>query len=255
MHPIMTSPIASADQNKPSANRRYGGLSAEERSRQRREKLLEASIEVFGTLGLRKATMRDICNEARIAERYFSEHFNSASDAYEAAFKHISEQALMVTGVAMAAAPLNTRDLSIAGLTAFFSYVKDDPRRAQILLVDASSYWRHVTIKTNPELTRHASAMAHFSRVLYPDLPKNIELELLGGALIGLVLQSCLTWVQNGFKQPVDVAVRHLMFAWDGLDAWFKAEIEKARLAPPPVVAAKRPKAVAKKAPPAAKRA
>ncbi|MGC4059784.1 MAG: TetR/AcrR family transcriptional regulator [Aquabacterium sp.] len=252
----MTSPIASPDpaQTKTSANRRYGGLSAEERSRQRRDKLLEASIEVFGTLGLRKATMRDICNEARIAERYFSEHFSSASDAYEAAFKQISEQALMVTGVAMAAAPLNTRALSVAGLTAFFSYVKEDPRRAQILLVDASSYWRHVTIKTNPELTRHASAMSHFSRVLYPDLPKSIELELLGGALIGLVLQSCLTWVQNGFKQPVDVAVQHLLFAWDGLDAWFKAEIEKAKLAPPPV-AAKRPKAVAKKAPPAAKRA
>jgi len=247
MHPTMNRPLASSDQSntKASANRRYGGLSAEERTRQRRQKLLDASIEVFGTLGLRKATMRDICNEARIAERYFSEHFSSASDAYEAAFKQLSEQALMVTGAAMAASPLNTRALAKAGLTAFFAYVKEDPRRAQILLIDASSYWRHITIKTNPELNRHAKAMWHFSQVLYPGLPSSIQLELLGGGLIGLVLQACLTWAQGGFVQPVDVVVQHLLFAWDGLDAWFKEEIEKAKLAPPP----KAIKAAAKKAP------
>jgi len=244
--PIMTSPIALPEPltSKAAANRRYGGLSAEERTRQRRQKLLEASIEVFGTLGLRKATMRDICNEARIAERYFSEHFQNASDAYEAAFKFISEEALKATGAAMAVAPLNTRALAEAGLKAFFTYVKEDPRRAQILLIDASSYWRHITIKTNPELTKHAGAMRHFSMVLYPDLPKSIQLEIIGGALMGLTLQSCLTWAQDGFKQPVDVAVNHLMFAWEGLDAWFRAEIEKAKLAPP----SKPVKAAAKKA-------
>ena len=212
-------------------SRRYGGMSAEERSLQRRQKLLEASLEVFGTLGLRKATMRDICNEARIAERYFSEHFASAAEAYEAVFKQISEQALVTTGVAMTSCPFNTHDMAIAGLTAFFQFVKEDPRRAQIMLIDASSYWRHVTIRTNKELNRHANAMKHFSSMLYPDLPKKIELEIVGGALIGLSIQSCLNWVQSGFKQPVDVVVHHLMFAWDGLDRWFKNEIAAAHAA------------------------
>jgi AcrR family transcriptional regulator len=231
---IMTSSIELPDQatSKAAANRRYGGLSAQERTDQRRQKLLDASIKVFGTLGLRKATMRDICNEARIAERYFSEHFNSASDAYEASFKFISEQALKVSGAAMASAPLNTRALAEAGLKAFFTYIKEDPRRAQILLIDASSYWRHIAIKTNPELTKQMGAMRHFCTVLYPDLPQSIELEIIGGALMGLTLQSCLTWAQSGFVQPVDVAVNHLLFAWEGLDTWFRTEIEKAKLTP-----------------------
>ena len=229
-------------------SRRYGGMSSEERSQQRREKLLEASIEVFGTLGLRKATMRDICNQARIAERYFSEHFASAADAYEAAFKQISEQALVTTGVALTTAPLNTHDMAIAGLTAFFRFVQEDPRRAQILLVDASSYWRHVTIRTNKELTRHSYALKHFSEMIYPDLPKEIELEIIGGALIGLSLQSCLNWVQSGFKQPIEVVVKHLMFAWDGLDRWFKDEIEAAKVAAKAAPAAKAPAVKAKAA-------
>lgn len=208
------------------AARRYGGLSAQERSTQRREKLLDASIQVFGTLGLRKATMRDICNEARIAERYFSEHFASASEAYEAAFKHISEQAVAATGAAIMAAPLNTHDMAIAGLTGFFRFVKDDPRRAQILLIDASSYWRHVTVKTNPELNRHAMLMKRFAEVIYPGLPKDVRLEIVGAALIGASLQPCLTWVQGGFKQPIDTVVQNLLFIWDGLDTWLRAQIE-----------------------------
>jgi len=230
------------------AERRYGGLSAQERSLQRREKLLEASIQVFGTLGLRKATMRDICNEARIAERYFSEHFASASEAYEAAFRHISEQAVAATGSAMVAAPLTTLDMAKAGLTAFFRFVKEDPRRAQILLIDASSYWRHVTIKTNPELNRHALLMKRFAEIIYPGLPKSVRLDIIGAALIGATLQACLTWVQGGFKQPIETVVEHLLFVWNGLDDWMRAQIEagKAAQAAAPAAAVLAPAVAAK---------
>lgn len=225
-------PLPGQNDAKSSAlERRYGGLSADERNRQRRQKFLDAAVQVFGTLGLRKATIRDICNEARIAERYFAEHFSSASDAYEAVFKLISEQALVTTGMAIAAAPMNTRDMSVAGLTAFLSFVKEDRRRAQILLIDASSYWRHVTIRTNPELNKHSLAMKRFSDVLYPDLPDHIELEIIGAALIGSTLQACLNWVQSGCKQSVESVVHHLMFAWDGMDRWFLAEIEAGKKA------------------------
>lgn len=217
-----------ADSRKARSERRYGGLSAQERTHQRREKLLNAAVQVFGTLGLRKATIRDICHEARLAERYFAEHFNSASEAYEAVFKLLSQHALMATSSAMANASLNTAELARAGLRAFLHFVQEDPRRAQILLVDASSYWRHVTIHSNPELNQHAKAMARLAGLIYPRLPAHIELDIIGAALIGSSLQACLMWVQNGFRQPIDQVVDHLMFIWDGLDRWFNAEIAAA---------------------------
>ncbi len=207
------------------SDRRYGGLSAQERVHQRREKLLSAAVQVFGTLGLRKATIRDICHEARLAERYFAEHFHSAADAYEAAFKQLSQQALAATSSAMATAKLETKALAQAGLGAFLHFVQEDPRRAQILLVDASSYWRHATIRSNPELNQQALAMAHLAGLIYPKLPAHIELEIIGAALIGSSLQACLIWVQNGFRQPIGQVVDHLMFIWDGLDRWFTKEI------------------------------
>lgn len=212
--------------------RRYGGLSAQERRDLRRRKLLDAAVHVFGTLGLRRATIRDICNEARITERYFSEHFASISHAYEAAFKLISEQALLATGRAMLQAPMDTLELAKSGLQAFLGFVQEDPRRAQILLVDASSYWRNVTSRNNLELKRHAQAMRFFCKRIYPDLPEHIDLEVIGASLVGATLQACLTWAQNDFKQPADLIVSHLLYAWEGLDRWFHAEIKAHRLAP-----------------------
>lgn len=217
---------AQSMQSAAHAARRYGGLSAQERSAQRRQKLLDAAVQVFGTLGLRRATIRDICNEARLTERYFSEHFAGVTDAYEAAFKCISEQALLVTATAMGAASLDTIALARAGLRAFLGFVQEDPRRAQIMLIDASSYWRHIAIKTNPELNQHAQAMRQFAKLIYPDLPDHIDLKLIGPSLIGASLQSCLTWVQGGCKQPLETAVEHQMFVWEGLDRWFRAEID-----------------------------
>lgn len=218
--------LASPTPPTASPTRRYGGLTAQERRDLRRRKLLDAAVQVFGTLGLRRATVRDICNEARITERYFSEHFASISEAYEAAFKLISEQALLATGRAMLQARLDTLALARAGLQAFLGFVQEDPRRAQILLVDASSYWRNPNIKNNNELKRHAQAMRFFCKRIYPDLPGHIDLEIIGASLVGASLQACLTWVQSGFRQPIEQVVDHLMFIWDGLDRWFRAEIQ-----------------------------
>jgi AcrR family transcriptional regulator len=226
---------SSATARTAASERRYGGLSAQERSQQRHDKLLQAAIQVFGTLGLRKTTMRDICNEARIAERYFAEHFSCATQAYEAAYRQISEQAAAATGAAVSASALNTRDMARAGLLAFLRFIKDDPRRAQIMLVDGTSYWRYSSSSTNPELNRQALMMKRFGELLYPNLPDNLALDIVGAALIGASLRACVIWVQSGFNHPVEVVVDNLMFMWDGLDNWLKSQ---SRRQSPPVAAA-----------------
>jgi AcrR family transcriptional regulator len=173
--------------------------------------------------------MRDICGEARLANRYFYEHFASTAEAYEAVFEHVSEHAATAISRAMMAAKVNSRDLVISGLTAFFYFVKEDPRRAQILLVDASSHWRHMTIKNDTALHSHALLMLSFSKLIYPHMPKSIRLEVIGSALIGATLHTCLTWAKTDFKLPVDTMIQHLMFVWDALDNWVRGQIKAAR--------------------------
>jgi len=65
--------------------RRYGGIDPEERQRQRKAKLIEAGLAVFGEQGYHNSTVRDVCKQAPLTSRYFYENF----DGMEALFKAV----------------------------------------------------------------------------------------------------------------------------------------------------------------------
>src|SRR5512139_3717483 len=51
--------------------RHYGGVSAQERKAARRERLLDAGLQLFGTPGGDRVTVSAVCAEAGLTERYF----------------------------------------------------------------------------------------------------------------------------------------------------------------------------------------
>jgi AcrR family transcriptional regulator len=57
--------------------RPWRGVSATERTAERRERLIEAALEVFATRGYSASTVRDVCREAGLTERYFYESFRN----------------------------------------------------------------------------------------------------------------------------------------------------------------------------------
>ncbi len=69
----------SADRQEPEG-RRYGGRDAGERRAERREQLLAAALELFGTRGFHAVTIRQLCAEARLAPRYFYEQFGDREE-------------------------------------------------------------------------------------------------------------------------------------------------------------------------------
>ncbi|HET6789355.1 MAG TPA: helix-turn-helix domain-containing protein, partial [Aquabacterium sp.] len=89
----------------PVLARPYRGISAEERRHQRREQLMEAAFEVFSTLGLARVTMRDICAQARLTERYFYDSFRSTEEAFDAVHQRQEELLFARVAQAMMTAP------------------------------------------------------------------------------------------------------------------------------------------------------
>src|SRR5437879_3104754 len=57
--------------------RRYAGKTLEERDEERRARLLEAGLEVFGTVGYGASAIEVICSTARVATRDFYSLFGS----------------------------------------------------------------------------------------------------------------------------------------------------------------------------------
>jgi AcrR family transcriptional regulator len=67
--------------------RRYGGKTATERRDERRERLLDAGLELFGTDGFAAVTIEALCAEAGLNPRYFYEQFATREELLGAVYE------------------------------------------------------------------------------------------------------------------------------------------------------------------------
>src|SRR4051794_17308438 len=72
--------------------RAYGGIRADERIPARREKLLAAGLEWFGTHGFGATGVKDVCREAGVADRSFYESFIDGGALFLAVFDRLTDE-------------------------------------------------------------------------------------------------------------------------------------------------------------------
>lgn len=206
--------------------RRYGGASAAERQAQRLERLLEAGFDVFGRMGYREATMRMICSQARLTDRYFYEHFSTVDEVFLAVHQRVSAET--AKSVLIAVAEVATSDdpqaLVRAGLKAFYEFIKADPRRAQILLMDAVTSGLTSPLNLNARISRYVDVLRMRLKMRYPKLPQQPDVELILGGFAGMVIHTASVWAQRKFDTPVDTLVDHTSFGWLGLHHWLAGQ-------------------------------
>ncbi len=168
-----------------SKERQFKGLSLSERKEARREKLIEAGIATHGTLGFFSVTVKDVCQEAKLTERYFYESFKKSEDLFQTIFlKMIEELQQNLMQAVIKAAP-DPEKMVDAGLRALLTTLKDDPRLARIVYVDA------VLVQ---ELHNQATIQETLEN----------ELSLIATGLNGYVTQIAIRWVMGGFEQSLE---------------------------------------------------
>jgi AcrR family transcriptional regulator len=118
----------------------WRGVSAEQRREQRRERLLAAGLQVIGALGWSRTTVRAVCAESGLSERYYYEAFADSEALLLAVFESVREQTMAaVTQAAIDSAgetlPVRARACIAAGLSALL----DDPRKGKVLFLEATS--------------------------------------------------------------------------------------------------------------------
>ena len=61
---------------------------------QRRERLLDAALRVYGTRGYHSTTVKAVCDAAGLTERYFYESFPNGEALFLALYRDVSVKAL-----------------------------------------------------------------------------------------------------------------------------------------------------------------
>ncbi len=186
--------------------RQFKGLSLTERKEARREKLIEAGIAMYGTQGFFSVTVKDVCNEAKLTERYFYESFKKSEELFQTVFlKMIEKMQTCLTQAVLMAAP-EPKNMVTAGLSALLSAIKDDPRMARIIYIDAmlvQDLHNQATIQET--LTQFDRIIQGFVMITMPNAPHSAEeVSLMATGLNGYVTHIIIRWVSEGFKQPLE---------------------------------------------------
>ena len=204
------------------AGRRYRGVSNETRKAERRLKLIQAGIKVFGSSGYHASTVKGLCQEAGLTERYFYESFSNAEALFTACYLHITDT--LREDLQQVLLNMESDNLEMAtrnGLTVFFAQFKESPQAARILLVEVLTVNRHLEELSLKTLYSFVEMLEVLAKPLIEN-PKRqrvdgLDSTLLASGLVGSVLYMAARWSLDGCKKPVEDVVENAMLIFRGV--------------------------------------
>src|SRR5262245_58267204 len=128
--------VAESDPHPPGM-RRWRGLDPAERITARREQLIEAGIELMATVGAARISMRGICREAGLTERYFYESFTNLDALLTTVLETVVLAARDHLLDALTTAPLEREPMFRHCVAAFTDYLIEDRRRGRIMFAES----------------------------------------------------------------------------------------------------------------------
>ncbi len=204
----------SATRSATGAGRRhYGGKAAEDRSEERRRKLLAAGLELFGTQGYAATSVKALCTEAGLTERYFYESFRNREDIFMVVAGRSAAGLARQLMPLMQRPPENVPDQVRDGLQIVFQWFRDDPRRARVQLIEPLTIGPQMTemyrqVTGGFILMLRDMALKWFGPALQA---QQLDAQLLSTAMVGAVVEMTKAWVLEGCPQPVEEMVRNAM--------------------------------------------
>lgn len=194
-------------------DRPYGGETQYEREAGRKHKFLQAALEIIGKQGVRAATVRALCGEARLSPRYYYEAFDSTEDLFVQLYE--AQTARLAGSIFEAIKPAsgNLRLMAEAGLTALFSELKADPRLARILFIEYTAIAPRVTPLNQQSFDHFVNLILQAAEPFYAGrLSGNLDERILATAMTGAIVQIANSWFLSGFQQSIETLVENILF-------------------------------------------
>jgi AcrR family transcriptional regulator len=191
--------------------RPYGGRSLEDRVATRRARFIEAGIALFGRQGFRSTTVRGVCAEAGLTDRYFYESFESLEDLLIAVHAALTDG--MRDRMAREALSAPTFDIEDIKRRAFNAYAiwfdaVSDPRFARIVLYEMLGVSPRVDAVYEARIAEFATMTSApmNSKVLLPNLSDERR-AMIGRALVGGAVQVAAAWYIGGYKESRELVI------------------------------------------------
>jgi AcrR family transcriptional regulator len=193
-----------------SPGRVYGGVSAERRRSDRRQRLLDAGLELFGTRGVAATTVEEVADHAGVIKRYFYESFENLDDLFDTV---IADHTAQVSGVVARAAASSgdIKQRARAALAAFVDFMVDNPHAGRMLMREMLSPRGAVAATRQQLVDRSIRDIWHlFLEGDGDDAPSRVEAHLTSLALAGASSEVIAAWLERRIVADRDQVLDHL---------------------------------------------
>lgn len=194
-------------QTAPRTERPYAGVGRTKREAERRARLIEAAIAVYGEVGFKNASVRSVCQAAGLSERYFYEAFANSEALFIATYEQVNERLIALVEAA-GVAPAQAKEEAM--LTAFFLELKQRPREAHLFLVEV----RGVSPAVDAAI---AVWLDRFGDLLVKTLKTPQADHLLVRGTVGGLLHLAIAWLESNAVRPVSDVVEQALIVCAGL--------------------------------------
>lgn len=207
----MTDPAQPAGGATP--GRPYRGENKASRISRRRASLLEAGLEVFGTKGYRATSVKELCGQVGLTERYFYESFANREALLAAVFDMLAADldAALRTALERRRGDASTRVEAV--VTTFFDFMREDPRRARVMLLEILGVNPDVDRRYQAAVRDLARLMEHPSLSLLPAARGSAAagVRVMSIGLVGAMVQIATQWMLDGFETPRRTVVHNAL--------------------------------------------
>ncbi|GAA2873567.1 TetR/AcrR family transcriptional regulator [Streptosporangium fragile] len=186
---------------------RWAGVPLTVRRGERRARLVEAALELFGTQGEAGVSVRAVCRAAALHARYFYESFTDTGQLLGAVYDKVAAELAERLLAVLEAAGDDLAERIRAGIRTVLDFSSADPRRGRVLFTEA---------RANPVLTarRQATQTALMDAVLQQETrtrpATDPRLARVGAAMFtGAMVELAQQWLAGSLGDDLDAVVEH----------------------------------------------
>lgn len=184
----------------------YGGIDAAQRAAERRQKFLDAGLEILGAdSNTATLTVRGVCKQAGLVARYFYESFADGDALVVAVYEDVIQSIVVTTLAALGEAPEDEREQIRIGLSTIIGQIAEDPRRGRLLFGTAAVH--PALVQKRLEMSRmFADLLADQAQAHY-GVEQKPSLDAVSRFLVGGFGETLTAWQHGDLDLSQDALV------------------------------------------------
>jgi AcrR family transcriptional regulator len=186
-------------------------VSADQRVAKRRDRLLVAALEEFGTRGVLSTGVKDVCRRAGLTDRYFYESFHDSGELFTAVFDRVTAQLFEIVVNALGEAPATVEAQARAVIEAYVRALADDPRLARVVFVEAPSAGPEVEAHMRATLRQFAQLVTVAARPYLPSEMPDAVVRFGAISLVGAIERLMIEWQDGELDLSIEQIIEYLV--------------------------------------------